>query len=47
MVERYRLRLATPQAQTNLVMPTGGLAALVGPETVAAVSPSPSVLSLR
>lgn len=38
--------LATPQAQTYPVIANGGLAALVGTENVASVSP-PSVLSLR
>lgn len=38
--------LATPQAQTYPPIVNGGLAALVGTENVAAVSP-PSVLSLR
>ena len=38
--------LATPQAQSYPVIQGGGLAALVGTENVAAVSP-PSILSLR
>jgi iron complex transport system substrate-binding protein len=38
--------LATPQAQTYPVIANGGLAALVGTENVASVSP-PSILSLR
>ncbi|QQR40876.1 ABC transporter substrate-binding protein [Devosia rhizoryzae] len=38
--------LATPQAQTYPPVVSGGLAALVGTENVAAVSP-PSILSLR